>query len=69
MLSLTQVGDADYPYSRWWADRKRWCVEDRVSSLLEAVSGLDYALLTCDGTHPSYQGSSKLADVMLASIP
>ncbi|MGF6886353.1 hypothetical protein ABIA39_000320 [Nocardia sp. GAS34] len=37
VLSLTQVGDTNYPYSRWWADRKRWCVEDRVSSLLDAV--------------------------------
>ncbi|QIS09729.1 hypothetical protein F5544_09140 [Nocardia arthritidis] len=37
VLSLTEVGDPSYPYRRWWADRKRWCVEDRVSSLLEAV--------------------------------
>ncbi|MET9289412.1 hypothetical protein [Nocardia beijingensis] len=37
VLSLTQVGDPNSPYRRWWADRKRWCVEDRVSSLLEAV--------------------------------
>ncbi|MGY2059336.1 hypothetical protein ACW9HQ_30955 [Nocardia gipuzkoensis] len=37
VLLLTQVGDPNSPYRRWWADRKRWCVEDRVSSLLEAV--------------------------------
>lgn len=38
------------------------------SNLNQVVSPIDQ-LLTCDGVHPSYQGTSKLVDVLMSAIP